>query len=730
MKAVPREVVRVLTLAVLTIGTPTPSRAQDPCPSASAMMAEEGWTAYQAGDMVAARRSFQAALARCENDQYARTGLGYVALRDGDTAEATRLMTMVVRSEPNNVDALVGLGLASWRTGDLEAVESNFDRVLQLAPDHPTALEYMERVTGARRAEAGDPANEAWVAGDTEAALRLYLARLDADPSDDLALLRAGLIRAWNGQYGGAIELLGLLLDQYPNNLDGLLARARVRAWSGDVPGALKEVTQILAVQPDNVDALAALALFQFWSGQVDESLANYDQLLSIAPEHGDGRRQQAQALVWVAQYDQSLTAFEALVRDNPNDIDARLGLANALAVSGRFDDAVANFDRIIAVVPDEMRALTGKAQTLGWAGRLVESEAAAVRAVEVDPASAAAWASLGKAYRAESRPAAALEAFTTASSLAPTDAEIRDQLRAVQFAFRPVARPTFMSEGDSDENRMLTASIASSWHPAPKLDVRASAYRKSLEQTFPTGRLERSATGLSVIGSYELGAGWAASAGLGASVTDGVNDPRFGTFSLGGRSPLRFPIGVGVNVSSSGLDETAALAERGVRATEVVVTGRWNPGPLWRVDGNVGLGRYNGTEPNGRRSGFLGGSRRVGRFFSLGAAVRGFTFEKNLNDGYFDPDFYGVAELTSYWLYRPAPWTFLIEVAPGVQQVTRAGDAGGSLRSNMRVAYRVAAGREVSLSFGYSSAGLTSFATGDAGYSYTAFILGANWVF
>ena len=109
---------------------------------------------------------------------------------------------------------------------------------------------------------------------------------------------------------------------------------------------------------------------------------------------------------------------------------------------------------------------------------------------------------------------------------------------------------------------------------------------------------------------------------------------------------------------------------------------------------------------------------------------MRGFSFEKDLNDGYFDPDFYGIGEITSHWLYRPVPWTFLVELAPGVQQVGRDGDVSVAARSNVRVAYGFGPGREVSLSFGYSSAGLMSFASGDSGYRYTAFILGSNWAF
>jgi hypothetical protein len=184
------------------------------------------------------------------------------------------------------------------------------------------------------------------------------------------------------------------------------------------------------------------------------------------------------------------------------------------------------------------------------------------------------------------------------------------------------------------------------------------------------------------------------------------------------------------LNLVSVGLNETAALAERGVRSTELLLTGRWTPVLGWRVDGTVSVGEFAGTEANGRRGASLSGSRRVGRFFSLGAALRGFSFEKDLNDGYFDPDFYGIGEITSHWLYQPLPWSFLVEFAPGIQQVGKDGDLTVSGRSNVRVAYGFGLGREISLSFGYSSAGLMSFASGDSGYRYTAFILGSNWVF
>jgi hypothetical protein len=154
----------------------------------------------------------------------------------------------------------------------------------------------------------------------------------------------------------------------------------------------------------------------------------------------------------------------------------------------------------------------------------------------------------------------------------------------------------------------------------------------------------------------------------------------------------------------------------------------RWSPAQGWRVDASLGHSTFEGSQKNTRNNGSLAVSRRVGRQFSLGASLRAFAYDLDLNDGYFDPDFYGIGEITSYWRYSPIPWAFLVELAPGLQKVTTAGDANVSLRGTARVAYRIAAGRELSLSFGYSSAGLMSFSTGASDYRYTALILGLNW--
>ena len=709
-----------------------PVQGQDACPRASGPDAEAGWAAYADNDMTEARRRFEAAVTQCDDDQYARSGLGYVSLRDGDVEEAERLWMAVSAAEPDNVDALVGLGLARWRSGDIDAVRDYFGTVLELQPGHSTAVEYLARIGGADAATASpdDRADEAWTNGDIALAMRLYNDRLAIDPEDGTATLRVAVMHAWEEQYDAATTLLDGLIERQPGHLDARLARARVHAWSGDIPAALDELAEVLAVQPDNAEALEALALFQAWAGQFDEALSRYDDLLSIVPGSISVQLQQAQAFAWAARFEASRAAYDALLARDPDDIEARLGLARTLAFEQDFAGAIAQYDEVLLRAPEEMRARTGKARTLGWAGRLEESQRTVLQAVEADSSSAEAWGGLAQVYRWQGMDAAAKEALEIAAGLAPTNAVIRDQLRSVNLVLAPLFRPTIVYEEDSDGNSMVTTTLAAGWHATPKLELRAESFLKRLDQTTGFGGLRLMAQGVTVSGRYQLRPGWALSGGLGGSRSNGTGDPSNVEYRLGLSTPDRNRLAGWVDYASMGLNETAALAERGVRSTEFLLRGRWTPALGWRLDGTVGMGHFEGTEDNGRRSASLSASLRVGRFFSLGASLRGLSFEKDLNDGYFDPDFYGMGEITSRWMFRPVPWTFLVEFAPGMHQVGKDGDIGLVARSNIRVAYGFAPGREISLSFGHSSAGLMSFASGGSGYRYTAFILGSNWVF
>ena len=184
------------------------------------------------------------------------------------------------------------------------------------------------------------------------------------------------------------------------------------------------------------------------------------------------------------------------------------------------------------------------------------------------------------------------------------------------------------------------------------------------------------------------------------------------------------------MSLSKSPLDATAQLVEHGVEVKLAELSGRWFPAPKWQITGAAGIGSYDGQEGNQRVHLNLRADRRIGGGWTVGLSHRYFGFEKDLDEAYFDPDYFGLTEVGGRFLWELGPWGLQLEGAPGLQKVRSDGDLSGALRLSGLGSYRFDPGKEVSLSLGYSSAGLQSFNTGDSDYRYWAVALGGRWVF
>jgi tetratricopeptide (TPR) repeat protein len=570
-----------------------------------------------------------------------------------------------------------------------------------------------------------EAAAQAWEAGETDEAMRLYDQVLADTPTDPLALHRTALMLAWEERYEASLARFDRLIEGAPDHLGARVDRARVLAWSGDVPAALVALDRVLERDPAYAPALEARALFRAWEGRYEESLAAYDDLLSIAPDNVDARRQRAQVLTWASDFGASIAVYDSILVREPDDLEARRARARALAFSDRLEDAVAEYEHVLERAPNDPEALVGLGRTLGWAGRLVEGERM-LRTATREEGGAEAWVALGQNLRWQGRNAAALAALERAVTADPTDGDAREQLRSLRSAMAPSAWPSLAFESDSDGNRMRTVSVGASWHVSPRFRIRSDLYEKALDQN----PLSRSTFGVTISGAYVLEPGWTVSAGLGGTRVDGAGASTELSAQAGLATPGRHPYGATFQVGTSQLDATAALAAAGVRISEASLAMRWRSSTAWRLDGSVGYARFEGSESNTRTNGSLSAARTLPLGLALGAAARAFTFEKDLGDGYFDPDFYGILELIGRWQAGAGAWNLLVEGAPGVQKVTRDGDAAGTVRASARIGYAVASGREIALSGGYSSAGLQSFATGASDYRYSAVIFSVGWRF
>ncbi len=544
--------------------------------------------------------------------------------------------------------------------------------------------------------EAVDPerANEAWNQGDTETAARLYRSILAADSSDARALHRVALMHAWSDEHPEALALFDRLLALEPGNLEAEVDRARVLAWQGELDEAIGVLNRILEAHPDYPQALEAKAQFQSWAGEYTAALSSYDRLLGISQDPTGVLLAQARVLAFSDETDEAVARYEAILQDHPGNPEARRGLARALTWGGRLPDGEEAWRSSLEDSPRALVPRIGLAQNLRWQGR----NAAALGVLEeADPA------------QKENR-------------------DFLEQLRWVRASLAPRAGISLIQEEDSDDNVMTTAQMTAGWNPIPRLAVRGEAYTRKLEQSALD--LLRSSWGVSFQASYQLEPGWMFNAGAGGTRTDGSRTASFTSLKAGLTSPGRYPLGGAINLSRYPLDATAQLVERGVEVGLAEMSGRWTPAPGWQISGSAGVGTFSGEEENQRIHANARVDRRLGRGWTVGLSHRYFGFEEDLNEFYFDPDFYGLTEVTGRWLWKPGRLGLLLEAAPGIQKIRSGGDLAAALRTSARLTFRFAPGRELSLSGGYSSAGLQSFSTEDADYRYRALILGGSWVF
>ncbi|HEU4562775.1 MAG TPA: hypothetical protein VFS20_33405, partial [Longimicrobium sp.] len=199
--------------------------------------------------------------------------------------------------------------------------------------------------------------------------------------------------------------------------------------------------------------------------------------------------------------------------------------------------------------------------------------------------------------------------------------------------------------------------------------------------------------------------------------------------------SPGWYPLAMTLSVSHAPLDATALLIERQVEVDEKSLSLTLVPAQGWAISAGAGGADFHGRvsgETNRRSHWNVAATRRLARFFTLGAAARGFEFEQDLNDGYFDPDLYWIGEALGRMNREWRKWAVNAEVAPGVQQVGEGGDRGATFRTTGGVTYIVAPGRRVGISAAYANAGLQRLSPTDegGGYRYTAISVSGNWAF
>lgn len=550
----------------------------------------------------------------------------------------------------------------------------------------------------AQEAGAAEAADRAWLEGDTDQAERLYSAILAADSTHYAALHRMALLRAWADRHDESLALFDRMLSLYPNAVDARVDRARVLAWRGDLDTAVAALESLLDEDPANTTAIGALAQLQSWAGRYDEALRAYTRLEGLDPGPSSASYDRARVLAWAS----------------------------------RFEAAGAVYDSILAERPADLEALRGSARVASWSGDLKGAERRWRAALEVEPGDAEALVGLARALRWQGREADGLEAARRAVALSPTSTEAREELRTAELAFAPYGSPVLAHEWDSDGNRIATLSATGRIRPTAPLTLRIDAYARDARER-GTADLARTAQGATLTGRLEVGSGWGLSGGVGASASD-TDHPVVPAYTVAVSSPAHEPVRGTLAFRRQAFDATARLIERGVTLTLLAADGTLRITDRTRLNAAAGTawlhGRASG-EDNRRWNAYASASHRVLRPLTLAATIRAFGYQRDLNDGYFDPDFFGLAEVLGRLELPLGPVQASVEGAPGFQRVGAESDARPVGRVASSLAWTIAPGRELSVGALFANAGLNRIsAAEDADYLYRALTARLAWSF
>lgn len=519
--------------------------------------------------------------------------------------------------------------------------------------------------------------------------------------------------------------LLALLLPGRP-------ARAQDdadRAWDrGDTQSAWTLYSRRLATDSGDMVALERLGLMAGWAGRYEQSLRLFDRLLRIAPGNLEAAVDRARVRAWQGHLPEALRDLDEVLARAPRYAPALEARALFLSWSGRYREATALYDSLLAEDTTDVDALAGLARVRGWQGHLKDAERRWRLLLARDSTFTTAAIGLAQTLRWEGRDAAALAVIRRAAPAAPNDPDLRTERRLAELALRPRTASSFGYESDNDGNGISTLAARSAWRPAPRVELRAGGYYRwlSLGGAAP---LSRQAYGGLLEVWTQAEPGWGFSAGLGASASDVAGADAVTRYMLRVSSPAREPVIGTVSFTHDPIDGTAPLVQNRVTVRQLALDLRAAPPGGWTLNGAFSLARFAGSEANDRTAGAAAVSRRIVRDFTVGAAARVFGFQKDLSDGYFDPDLYVLIEAPARWQRAFHMIIPAVEVAPGLQKIG-GGSFGAAVRLQGELRYAVGPEREIAVVGGYSTLGMALFASDVGNYQYRFVTVSGAWRF
>lgn len=530
------------------------------------------------------------------------------------------------------------------------------------------------------------------------------------------------------------MKRLVLLLLLLPAALRAQDMQVADSAWKrGDTPVAQRIYSEILKADSTNTIALHRTALIFAWNNQFTESFALFDKLLRLEPGNADARVDRARVLAWRGDNAGAVAVLDSVLAADPGNVAARYEQAQFMLWASRFRAATEVYDSLLRANPHDIEAMQGLARVAAWSGYLIQAEILWRNALAENANNTATLVGLGQTLRWQGRDAASIEVLERALRTAPTNKDAHEQIRWARSAVVPRFTPGFVYETDSDGNRVQNARFVFAYRPRLRWEVRADGYlRNASLADLPAAGVQ--AFGASVGLWRQFEPGWSLLVAGGGSTSNAAAARTLAQGRVQVATPTRGRWNASAAYGYMPVDGSVALINRQVVSRDLTATANFSSPEFANVALTASTGVFEGKvsgQSNRRNAASASVTRQLARPLTLGVTARAFGFEKNLNDGYFDPDFYGTGEVVARLRREKSRVAVNADIAPGLQQIGKGGTPSGTLRAGARISYGLGIGRSIELFAVYANSGFSQLSQeSTASYEYRAFGLSGNWTF
>ena len=318
-------------------------------------------------------------------------------------------------SQDLSIPQVIQVAREHHQAGRLSQAEAIYQKILQVAPNHPDALHLLGLI-----ARQG---------GKNGVAAGLISKAISVNPSNPIYYINLGNALKDQGQLEKAILNYRHALSIKPDFAEAYTNLGNALKEQGNLEAAIESFRRSLALKPGFAETHSNLGNALKDQGQLEEAIACYGQALLLKPDYAEAYNNLGSALKAHGNLDAAVGSYRKAVSLKQDFVDAHNNLGNALMAQGKLEAAVVSFHQSLLIKPDFAEAHNNLGNTLKDQGKLDAAVESFQRALAFKPDFSEAHNNLGLALQKQGKTDEAIALYNQALSIKPDYAEAYNNL-------------------------------------------------------------------------------------------------------------------------------------------------------------------------------------------------------------------------------------------------------------------------------------------------------------